>query len=132
MLEFYLQYLIIVLLYAKCTAGILVNAFIVATSFQKWKTLKTLQTCDKILSCLAISRCVLLFNAMLLELLLIYFYQLFQNPVLGPAMMVGTMLMNNTNLWLTTILCVFICVKITNFNHKLFIFLKTRISSLVH
>ncbi|XP_075125742.1 taste receptor type 2 member 40-like [Leptodactylus fuscus] len=44
----------------------------------------------------------------------------------------GVLLLNHANLWFATILCVFYCVKITNYSHKFFIFLKTRISSLVH
>ncbi|CAN2390709.1 Taste receptor type 2 member 40-like, partial [Pristimantis euphronides] len=100
--------------------------------FNKWRTLKTLQICEKILCCLATSRCLTLLYGMVMELLLMFFHFLFQNLVLRSSMLVLTMLLNNTNLWLTTTLCVFYCVKITNYNHKLFIFLKTRISSLVH
>ncbi|XP_075718220.1 taste receptor type 2 member 9-like [Rhinoderma darwinii] len=36
-----------------------------------------------------------------------------------------------TNLWFATVLCVFYCVKITNYNWKFFIFLKTKISTMV-
>ncbi|XP_075718238.1 taste receptor type 2 member 40-like [Rhinoderma darwinii] len=36
-----------------------------------------------------------------------------------------------TNLWFATVLCVFYCVKITNYNWKFLNFLKTKISTLV-
>ncbi|KAG8536191.1 hypothetical protein GDO81_026930, partial [Engystomops pustulosus] len=36
-----------------------------------------------------------------------------------------------TNLWFTTVLCVLYCVKITSYSWKFFIFLKTKISTLV-
>ncbi|KAM3931042.1 taste receptor type 2 member 40-like [Leptodactylus fuscus] len=130
-MEFY-EYFIAALVYGECTVGILLNGFIVATNFKNWRTLKTLPPCDKILSCLATSRCLFLFYTMAVNVLFLFFPQLTLYPYFFTSVLVCTMLLNLTNLWLATILCVFYCVKITNYSHKFFIFLKTRISSLVN
>ncbi|XP_056419477.1 taste receptor type 2 member 40-like [Hyla sarda] len=58
--------------------------------------------------------------------------KLFQNLVFITSILVISIFLNHMNLWFATILCVFYCVKITNYNHRFFIILKTRISSLVH
>ncbi|XP_075125737.1 taste receptor type 2 member 40-like [Leptodactylus fuscus] len=129
---FSLQNVVLALICIQCTVGIILNGFIVATNINNWRRLKTLQTCDKILGCLATSRCLLLFLITLLKALFIFFHQLFLSPVFVSSMFVGILLLNHANLWFATILCVFYCVKITNYSHKFFIFLKTRISSLVH
>ncbi|XP_075125741.1 taste receptor type 2 member 40-like [Leptodactylus fuscus] len=125
-------YLTAALIYAQCTVGILLNGFIVATNFKNWRQLKILQPCDKILSCLATSRCLILFCMMSFNIIFVFFHQLFVNPVFISSAWVFTMLLSHTNFWFATILCVFYCVKITNYSHTFFIFLKTRISSLVH
>ncbi|KAG9468284.1 hypothetical protein GDO78_023097 [Eleutherodactylus coqui] len=131
-MAFYVYYIITALLLVECAAGIIVNVFLVANNLQNWRTRKTLQTCDKILSCLATCRCFIFFFMILFSFFQLCFPWLLQNLVYTTSVMVGTMLLNYTNLWLTTILCVFYCLKIANYNHKLFLFLKTRISSLVH
>ncbi|XP_075125738.1 taste receptor type 2 member 40-like [Leptodactylus fuscus] len=120
-------YITAALIYGECTVGILLNGFIVATNFKNWRL-----PCDKILSCLATSRCLFLFYMMLLNVFFVFSPQLYRIPVFRSSVLMCTMLLSHTNFWLTTTLCVFYCVKITNYSHKFFTFLKTRISSLVH
>ncbi|XP_069582966.1 taste receptor type 2 member 40-like [Ranitomeya imitator] len=131
-MDFYLHHSFVALIFALCTAGILTNVFILATNFNNWKTQKTLETFDKILSYIATIRCLLLLHALLLNLLLVFFRHLFQSLILNTFMLVMTLLLNHFILWFSTILCVFYCLKIANCNYKCFIFLKTHISSLVH
>ncbi|XP_072000301.1 taste receptor type 2 member 39-like [Engystomops pustulosus] len=125
-------YLLSALLYAECTAGIAFNLFIVATNFQNWRTLKIIQTSDKILICLASSRSLFFIHMMVLDFLLKFYPPFLVNLLPSSSMLVGSMFLNHINFWFATVLCVFYCVKITNYNSSMFTFLKTRISSLVH
>ncbi|KAM4043880.1 taste receptor type 2 member 40-like [Anomaloglossus baeobatrachus] len=105
------------------------NFFIVAANFMRWKTAKSFHTGDKILSSLATSRFLFLFNVFVTFLPPLLDFWLNRNLQAMSTMAVVAAFLNSTNLWFTTVLCVFYCVKITNYNWKFFIFLKTRMST---
>ncbi|XP_069830360.1 taste receptor type 2 member 40-like [Dendropsophus ebraccatus] len=125
------QYLLMAVLYGTCLAGLTVNVIILATKFRKWKILKSFQTCDKILSCLAISRILYFIIIVIRSSILQLFPWLLRNNIVKPALYVLTMFMFYSSNWMATILCVFYCVKIVTYNYKLFIFLRTRIPIMV-
>ncbi|KAG9470489.1 hypothetical protein GDO78_017639 [Eleutherodactylus coqui] len=104
---------------------------IVATNVMKWKRLKSLQTCDKILSSLAISRGLYFLCIIIQNTIFLFLPWLMQNNVLLPILSILLMFIFYSSLWIATILCVFYCVKIVTYNYKLFVFLKTRISTIV-
>ncbi|KAM4043881.1 taste receptor type 2 member 40-like [Anomaloglossus baeobatrachus] len=105
------------------------NFFIVAANFMRWKTGKSFQIGDKILSSLATSRSLLLCYAFVSFRPPLHDFWVNKNLKAMSTMAVVATFLHSTNLWFTTILCVFYCVKITNYNWKFFIFLKTRMST---
>ncbi|XP_077137923.1 taste receptor type 2 member 4-like [Ranitomeya variabilis] len=118
-------------LYTECTVGIIMNLFIVAANLMRWKSMKSLHIGDKILSSLATSRSLFLFNVFVTYLPPVLLeFRINRNIQLMSAMPVVSMFLHSTNLWFATILCVFYCVKITGYNWKFFILLKTKISTL--
>ncbi|CAN2390708.1 hypothetical protein PRIEUP_LOCUS745 [Pristimantis euphronides] len=131
MMEFSIQYILIAVFSMECLLGLTVNTIIVVANFMKWKRLKSLQTCDKILSSLAICRGLNFIIILLENFFCIYFPWLVQNNIEALLLKVLTMSLFNSSNWISTVLCVFYCVKIVNYNYKLFVFLKTRISTMV-
>ncbi|XP_056419458.1 taste receptor type 2 member 39-like [Hyla sarda] len=116
-------------LYTECIAGVIINLIIVAANLMKWKTMKSLHIGDKILSSLATSRSLYLFIIFIFHLSILL--DLWKNTFLAESIIViVTMVLHSSNLWFATVLCVFYCVKITSYNWKFFIFLKTKISTL--
>ncbi|KAG8550097.1 hypothetical protein GDO81_028877 [Engystomops pustulosus] len=130
-MEFTLKKILILLLYCECFAGITVNLIILAANIMKWKTLKSLSTSDKILNCLVTSRTLLVFNISLASYLYQFHPWIFHDIVVTAAMLTYGVILHYTDLWFATVLCVFYCVKITSYSWKFFIFLKTKISTLV-
>ncbi|KAG8537553.1 hypothetical protein GDO81_024335 [Engystomops pustulosus] len=127
----FLQYILGSVLCTECIAGGMINLIIVAANIVKWRTMKFLNTVDEILSSLAISRSLCLFNGFLHYFLYLLGLWDVGNPWAKSSVSVITMFLYSTNLWFATVLCVFYCVKITNYSWKFFIFLKTKISTLV-
>ncbi|KAG9469567.1 hypothetical protein GDO78_020205 [Eleutherodactylus coqui] len=120
-----------VLTAAICLLGLTANLIIVAANAMKWKSLKSLHTCDKILSSLAISRGLYFFNIIIQNIIIRFLPWLMENNVLLTILNILTLFIFYSSNWIATILCVFYCVKIVTYNYKLFIFLKTRISTMV-
>ncbi|KAM3931043.1 taste receptor type 2 member 40-like [Leptodactylus fuscus] len=118
-------------LYIECFAGIAVNLIIVAANMMKRRTLKSLPTCDKILSCLMISRSLSVFNIFLAHLFLKFYGLIMQNFVVTAILLTNAIILHYTDLWFAAVLCVYYCVKITTYNWKFFTFMKTKISTLV-
>ncbi|XP_018423970.1 PREDICTED: taste receptor type 2 member 40-like [Nanorana parkeri] len=130
-MEFSLHKLLLMVMLAECFVGVAFHIFIVSFQFLRWKTLKSQKTYNKILTCLAISRSFLLLHVSLFYILYLFFPWVLGSIILRSAFLVEVMLLNNTNLWITTFLFAFYCVKITTYNHTIFIYMKTRISRLV-
>ncbi|XP_073418040.1 taste receptor type 2 member 40-like [Dendrobates tinctorius] len=120
-----------IVLYIQCFAGITVNLIIAAASINKWKTQNFFLTCDKILSCLVISRSLSIFNVFMVNFLYQFYPWIIQNFVVKAALLTNGIFLHYTDLWFATVLFVFYCVKITSYNWKFFIILKTKISILV-
>ncbi|XP_056419474.1 taste receptor type 2 member 40-like [Hyla sarda] len=130
-LDISIQYFLLAVLYTECMVGLTVNMIMLAANLVKWKSLRSLQTCDKILSSLAISRGLYFLSITIRNSFYQFFPWLQQSNIMLSALYVQVMFMFYTTQWLVTLLCVFYCVKIVTYNYKLFIFLKTRISTMV-
>ncbi|KAG9469568.1 hypothetical protein GDO78_020206, partial [Eleutherodactylus coqui] len=96
----------------------------------KWKRLKSLETCDKILSSLAISRGLNYFSIIIQNSIFQFLPWLMQNNILLSTVNILNLFIYYSSFWIATILCVFYCVRIVTYNYKLFVFLKTRISTM--
>ncbi|KAG8541045.1 hypothetical protein GDO81_028868 [Engystomops pustulosus] len=117
------------ILFGEFFFGIIINAFIFITTCMTWKEHRQLPSSDQILLCLALSRLSLLvivsvFNSVLTFLPHLYFQ--------ANVMVLGIRLFfSYSSIWFGTLLSVFYCMKITNYNNTFFIYVKTRISKLV-
>ncbi|KAG9470486.1 hypothetical protein GDO78_017636 [Eleutherodactylus coqui] len=126
-----MEYVLPAVLHVSCLLGLTANLIIVAANIMKWKRLKSLPICDKILNSLAISRGLYFFSNIIWTSIFQIFPWLVQNNVVSSTVNILNMFMLNSSNWIATILCVFYCVKIITYNNKFFIFLKTRISTML-
>ncbi|KAM8953295.1 taste receptor type 2 member 4-like [Pelodytes ibericus] len=115
----------------EVAVGIFLNGFIILMNFIWWVKCRRVDSIDLILFSIGLSRLLLLitfviacftslFNGWLLESK--YFWQIFS---------IAEMFAGFCCLWTSTLLCVFYCVKITNYSHRFFLFMKLNISRLV-
>ncbi|XP_073418041.1 taste receptor type 2 member 40-like [Dendrobates tinctorius] len=125
-----LQYIFGFVLYSECIVGVIINLFIVAANLMRRKSMKSLHIGDKILSSLATSRSLFLFKVFVTYLPPIHVVWVNRNLQVLSTLSAVSVFLHSTNLWFTTVLCVFYCVKITSYNWKFFILLKTKISTL--
>ncbi|NXG78742.1 TA2R9 protein, partial [Baryphthengus martii] len=112
-------------------AGMWINAFIVSVLCITWVKKKSFQSNEKILLLLGCCRfwdlCIIWIYTFLS---LIYPWCFYVRPI--PQLFSAIQCFFNTcNLWVSACLCVFYCVKIANFRHAFFIFLKVNVSRIV-
>ncbi|XP_074046545.1 taste receptor type 2 member 7-like [Macrotis lagotis] len=109
---------------------ILINGFIALVNFIDWIKSKKLSSSDVILVSLAISRiglaCAIIWNS---NLVVIHIDVRF-TAKLG-LIDILFLLTHNTNIWSATTLSIFYLLKITNFSHPLFLWMKWRIDRMV-
>ncbi|KAG8550094.1 hypothetical protein GDO81_028874 [Engystomops pustulosus] len=130
-MEMFGHLLLLSVLYMECLVGFTVNMIILTTIFMKWKTQRSLPTCDKILSHLAISRGLFFVSVIMGNLIFQFSPWLLQNDVMISILIIQTGFVFNSNLWIASVLCVFYCVRIVTYNCALCVFLRSRISTLV-
>ncbi|XP_040203554.1 taste receptor type 2 member 7-like [Rana temporaria] len=119
----YSSYFIVIL-------GMILNKFIVLMNGKTWMRNKCLPTGDTIVTSLCLSRwsyqCLLVvhqtFDCYFPEVYLDFFYNLCSLVLL---------LLNYVSIWLASLLCVYYCLKITNYKNVVFLYLKVRMSRLV-
>ncbi|KAM6086139.1 taste receptor type 2 member 2-like [Theristicus caerulescens] len=112
-------------------AGMWINAFIVSVLCIAWVKKKSFNSNEKILLSLGCSRfwylcllCVYSFFSV------IYPWCFYVHPI--PQLFVAVQsFLNSHNLWVSACLCVFYCIKIANFRHIFFIYLKVKIDRIV-
>ncbi|XP_075056553.1 taste receptor type 2 member 39-like [Mixophyes fleayi] len=111
--------------------GFLFNAFIVIRIFIWWLKGQTLQAVDIIMTSLGMVR-ILLLIAILTDIAdIIAPHSIFRSINTLEYYVTATIFVAFCSLWWGTVLCVFYCVKITNFSNRLFLRLKMNISRLV-
>ncbi|XP_075056893.1 taste receptor type 2 member 4-like [Mixophyes fleayi] len=117
--------LLLIAIYMLAVIGLLLNAFIVTNNFLRWQKGRTLQTVDIIVTSLGAVRI-----SLLILWLLIFEITIQVKYILEYILIVATSV-TFCSLWWGTVLCVFYCVKITNYSNRLFLRLKMNISRLV-
>ncbi|XP_007532150.1 taste receptor type 2 member 4-like [Erinaceus europaeus] len=111
--------------------GLLTNLFIAVVNYRSWMRSHRMSSSDRILFSLAITRFLMLG----LFLLNVIFF--FSSPTLLRSVRVVIffvlcwMFLDSTSLWFVTLLNTLYCVKITNFQHSVFLLLKRNLSSVV-
>uniref|UniRef100_A0A8B9QWJ0 Taste receptor type 2 n=1 Tax=Anas platyrhynchos TaxID=8839 RepID=A0A8B9QWJ0_ANAPL len=112
-------------------AGMWINAFIVAVSCLTWVKKKSFNSSEKILLFLGCSRfwflCVIWAYTITS---MIFHWQTFISGV-TPIFSLLLCFSNSSNMWASACLYVFYCVKIANFRHIFFIYLKVKIDRIV-
>ncbi|KAG8550088.1 hypothetical protein GDO81_028869 [Engystomops pustulosus] len=114
-----------------CLVGFTVNLITVAANSMKWKSQRSLQTCDKIVSHLAISRGLYLVSVIFRISIFKFFPRLLKNYIFLSILYVLNMFLFHLSHWIVTVLCVFYCVRIVTYNCALCVFLRSRISTMV-
>ncbi|XP_020860099.1 taste receptor type 2 member 1-like [Phascolarctos cinereus] len=111
---------------AQFLVGIMANGIIIIVSGLEYIKKKRVTAYDLLLTSLGICR-------IFLQVMLVRNLRFFLTVELRMNQIVFTIyfFINEVNLWLSTFLCVFYCVKIANIVHPFFLWLKTRISRLV-
>ncbi|KAG9464866.1 hypothetical protein GDO78_019267 [Eleutherodactylus coqui] len=103
-------------------AGFIINAFIVAVNISEWKKGRMITTADKVITSLGISRMVFQVTCLLNVFGDIYFYRL---SVLFFASVLFLELSSIYScIWLSTLLSVIFCLKISNLQNPFFLRLK--------
>ncbi|XP_010305529.2 taste receptor type 2 member 9 [Balearica regulorum gibbericeps] len=112
-------------------AGMWINAFIVCVLCITWVKKKSFNSNEKILLFLGCSRFWYLCITWVYTIFsIIYPWCFYVHPI--PQIFVAIQsFLNCSNLWVSACLCVFYCIKIANFRHNFFIYLKVRIDRMV-
>uniref|UniRef100_A0A8C8VED3 Taste receptor type 2 n=1 Tax=Pelusios castaneus TaxID=367368 RepID=A0A8C8VED3_9SAUR len=108
----------LIFLVVEFIVGITANGLMIVVNCSEWIRSRKLTCCDMILTSLGISRLFLQCMIFINNFLFAIFYVLWTY-------------LNILSLWFATWLSVFYCVKIANFSHPLFLWLKCRISGLM-
>ncbi|NXF82711.1 TA2R7 protein, partial [Sclerurus mexicanus] len=122
---------IVAIVTLEAFAGMWINAFIASVICMAWIQKKTLNSNEKILLLLGCSR----FWFLCISCLHYFFSTLYPNylyvhPTFQLITSIQTIL-NDAQLWVSTCLCVFYCIKIANFRNSFFIYLKVKIDRIV-
>ncbi|XP_069057756.1 taste receptor type 2 member 9-like [Pleurodeles waltl] len=112
--------------------GIVTSGFIVALNLLDWAHGRTLNSLDLILISMGLSnasfQCTVIVQTYISKLWL-EVHDMDSNCLVLFQLHMWT---GSFSVWLNTCLCVFYCIKIVDFNHGLFVWLKLRISKVVH
>ncbi|XP_065587145.1 taste receptor type 2 member 9-like [Cyrtonyx montezumae] len=115
----------------QALAGMCINAFIVAVSCTAWRRKKSLNSNEKILLSLGCFR----FSYLCIIWVYIIISMLFPQHHLGMAIIymfaIFPIFLYSSDIWTTACLYAFYCLKIANFRHHLFIYLKARVDRIV-
>ncbi|NWU95893.1 TA2R9 protein, partial [Upupa epops] len=121
----------VVIISLQTFAGMWINAFIVSVLGLAWVIKKSFNSNEKILFFLGCSRFCYLATSWLYAFLSIIYPSCFYVHPVPPMMEAIQSFLNSSNMWASACLCVFYCIKIANFRHIVFTFLKAKIDRIV-
>ncbi|XP_073484931.1 taste receptor type 2 member 2-like [Aquarana catesbeiana] len=121
----------LVIIFALIFIGLFLNGFIFMKNVIDWLQGKRLQSIDIIMASLGSVRIILVMQSAFRIFLVIF--EEFRNlvKIYADYIITAQEFVEFCSLWWGTVLCVFYCVKITNYSSSLFIKLKMRISGMV-
>ncbi|MEE6513675.1 hypothetical protein FKM82_021456, partial [Ascaphus truei] len=127
----WLDILLITISIIPCISGTIFNSCIMAVSYRNWRKDISLNQCDLILLIMGLSNLALLciLNAEIF-LYLIPSHLRFYREIYSALLFLELSLIF-LNFWLTAWLCVYYCIKIANFMHRLFLRVKLWVSSVL-
>ncbi|NP_001034951.1 bitter taste receptor Modo-T2R7A [Monodelphis domestica] len=111
--------------------GILGNGFIGLVNFTDWVKRRKIYLVDFILTGLAITRIGLLFSLLLNGFLVVFHPEVYEYANIMRIMDNFWTISNYLSVWFATCLSIFYCLKIANFSHFLFLWLKWRINRVI-
>ncbi|XP_065587146.1 taste receptor type 2 member 4-like [Cyrtonyx montezumae] len=115
----------------QALAGMCINAFIVAVSCTAWRRKKSLNSNEKILLSLGCFRFSYLGNTWLYIMISTLFPQHHLGITISTAFVIFLNFLYFSDLWMSACLYAFYCLKIANFRHHVFIYLKARVDRIV-
>ncbi|NXA27625.1 T2R40 protein, partial [Ibidorhyncha struthersii] len=121
----------VVIVTLQALAGMWINAFIASVLCTAWVKKKSFNSNEKILLFLACCRFCYLFSTWVYHLFSILCPLSFYVHPMPQLFAAIHSFLNCSNLWVSACLCVFYCIKIANFRHIFFIYLKARIDRIV-
>ncbi|POI28816.1 hypothetical protein CIB84_007434 [Bambusicola thoracicus] len=115
----------------QALAGMGINAFIVAVSCMAWCKKKSMNSNEKILLFLGCFRFWYLCATWIYLIVSVLFPQTLLDTGVSLTFAIFLCFLNSSNLWTSTCLYAFYLIKIANFRHCFFIYLKARIDRVV-
>ncbi|KAG9471933.1 hypothetical protein GDO78_022176, partial [Eleutherodactylus coqui] len=107
-------------------AGLVIHSFIIGVNVKDWRKGRSLTPVDQVVTCLEISRMCIQFT----ETLYFFMTKAFPiNPYLYVTMVIFTIydFLTYANFWLTSLLSIVFCLKISNLHSRLFLYLRRKI-----
>ncbi|XP_009883675.1 PREDICTED: taste receptor type 2 member 9-like [Charadrius vociferus] len=121
----------VVIVTLQALVGMWINAFIVSVLCIAWVKKKSLNSNEKILLFLACCRFWYLLSTWVYHLFSVLYPLSFYVHPLPQLFTALHSFLNCSNLWVSASLCVFYCIKIANFRHIFFTYLKVKIDRIV-
>ncbi|XP_068943159.1 taste receptor type 2 member 41-like [Petaurus breviceps papuanus] len=114
-----------------CFLGIMANGFIVVVLGKEYVRCHRLSPCNMILISLGASRFCMLWVGMIQNFYYFLHHLQYSKELAQQYFGMYWIFLNTTTFWFTTWLSVLFCVKIANFTHPIFLWLKWRVKALV-
>ncbi|XP_007522394.2 taste receptor type 2 member 4-like [Erinaceus europaeus] len=108
--------------------GLLANLFIAVVNYKSWMQNHRISSSDRILFSLAITRFLMLGSFLLLVIYQFLFPLVLRSVFILIFSRLCWVFLESTSLWFMTLLNTLYCVKITNFQHSVFLLLKRNLS----
>ncbi|XP_055979938.1 taste receptor type 2 member 3-like [Sorex fumeus] len=123
--------LFLILYFIQFILGKLVNGFIGLVNGSGWFKSKRISLSDLIITILALSRIVLLWIILIDGISMVLPSKAHEHSIGKQILEIIWTFTNDLSIWLVTCLSVLYCLKIANFSHPTFLWLKWRISRMV-
>ncbi|KAM3916050.1 taste receptor type 2 member 9-like [Leptodactylus fuscus] len=115
----------------ECILGVLFNSYIIMQNVVDWRQGRRLSLCDQILVLMAVNNICLQCDMNVATFLYIVFPEMVQYKDTYSTLSVFLIFQFYFSFWVTAGLCIFYCLRIVSFKHRLFVRLKMNISDVI-